>query len=60
MVVAPSVASAEPSFSGPINFPAGVTPQSVVVGDFNRDGYTDLAVANVDSNSVSVLLGGGG
>ena len=39
--------------------PAGVTPQSVVVGDFNGDGYTDLAVANADSNSVSLLLGGG-
>ena len=31
----------------------------MVVGDFNGDGYTDLAVANADSNSVSLLLGGG-
>jgi hypothetical protein len=26
------------------------------VGDFNRDGLTDLAVANANSNNVSVLI----
>ena len=31
----------------------------VAVGDFNGDGKPDLAVANQDSNSVSVLLGNG-
>src|SRR4029453_18487480 len=30
--------------------------RSVVVGDFNRDGKLDLAVANENSNSVSILL----
>jgi hypothetical protein len=29
------------------------------VGDFNGDGAQDLAVANVNSNNVSVLLGNG-
>jgi hypothetical protein len=31
----------------------------VAVGDFNRDGIPDLAVANAGNNSVSVLLGNG-
>ena len=37
----------------------GSHPYSVVVGDFNRDNKTDLAVANLGSNSVSILLGDG-
>ena len=37
----------------------GITPASVAVGDFNRDGNPDLAVANYGSNTVSVLLGNG-
>src|SRR5436190_15738369 len=41
------------------DFPTGVSPSSVAVGDFNRDGRRDLAVANRDSDSVSVLLGNG-
>lgn len=35
---------------------AGSDPQSVIMGDFNRDGRLDLAVANNVSNSVTVLL----
>jgi hypothetical protein len=42
---------------GPIN--VGSTPRSIVVGDFNRDGIPDLAVANRSSNNVSILLGNG-
>ena len=34
-------------------------PISVAVGDFNGDGVPDLAVANANSNNVSVLLGNG-
>jgi hypothetical protein len=34
----------------------GERPSSVVVGDFNGDGKLDLAVANENSNSVSVLF----
>lgn len=37
----------------------GDRPYSVVVGNFNGDGFLDLAVANLLSDDVSVLLGQG-
>ena len=37
-------------------FATGTNPTSVSIGDFNGDGKPDLAIANEDSNSVSVLL----
>jgi MBG domain (YGX type)/Bacterial Ig-like domain (group 3)/FG-GAP-like repeat len=37
----------------------GSHPFGVAVGDFNGDGYADLAVANTVSNTVSILLGNG-
>jgi hypothetical protein len=37
-------------------FAVGRDPESVAVGDFNGDGHPDLAVANFESGSVSVLL----
>ncbi len=40
-------------------FPAGSQPNSVAVGDFNGDGKPDLAIANYNSNNVTVLLGDG-
>ena len=40
-------------------FSAGRSPVSVVVGDFDGDGKLDLAIANCDSSSVTVLLGNG-
>jgi VCBS repeat-containing protein len=52
------------TFTGPTAFPPEPQAEgglaSVAVGDFNRDGDPDLAVANVDLNRVSVLLGGAG
>jgi hypothetical protein len=47
------------SFAAAANFGAGTNPQSVAVGDFNGDSQQDLAVANVSSNDVSILLGDG-
>jgi hypothetical protein len=38
---------------------AGTAPFGMVAADFNGDGILDLAVANNDDNTVSVLLGNG-
>ncbi|PYO59002.1 MAG: hypothetical protein DMD83_01065, partial [Candidatus Rokuibacteriota bacterium] len=40
-------------------FAVGAHPTSVAMGDFNRDGMLDLAVASQTSSTVSVLLGNG-
>ncbi len=40
-------------------FAVGNYPSAVAVGDFNRDGKADLAVANIHDNNVSILLGNG-
>ena len=37
----------------------GSHPFAVVAGDFNKDGKLDLAVANRDDNTVTILLGNG-
>lgn len=44
------------SFAAPANFVVGTTPFGVVIGDLNGDGRPDVAAANNNSNSVSVLL----
>jgi hypothetical protein len=48
-----------PSFSPATTFPVGPHPQAVVSADLNGDGRLDLATANSDSGTVSVLLGDG-
>src|SRR2546426_1272138 len=57
----PALSAACPasSFVAAGAFSAGTNPISVATGDFNRDGKADLAVANQQSTTVSVLLGRG-
>jgi sugar lactone lactonase YvrE len=38
---------------------AGTAPYAVATGDFNGDGFTDFAVENYNSDTVSVFLGNG-
>ena len=46
-----------PASGSPIT--VGQFPEAVAVGDFNKDGVPDLAVANANDNTVSILLGNG-
>ncbi len=51
------------TFQSPAFFSAGLHPQAIAVGDFNRDGNPDLAVVNAGSSpqagTASILLGDG-
>src|SRR5262249_11390671 len=46
-------------FQPPQGFEVGVSSRFVVAGDFNGDGIPDLAVANYNSDDLSILLGRG-
>ncbi|MDE5093102.1 MAG: FG-GAP-like repeat-containing protein, partial [Trichodesmium sp. St11_bin5] len=52
-------ASEKVDFEKVDDFLVGDEPRSLVVGDFNRDGIPDLAVANRADDDVSVLSGNG-
>jgi len=43
-------------FGAPIAVPDPGVPANVAVGDFNGDGYPDLAVANIYPGTVTILL----
>ena len=45
------------TFQPQVTYAVGSSPHALVAGDFTGDGRTDLAVANYDSNDVSVLAG---
>jgi Tol biopolymer transport system component len=47
------------SFNAPTGYLTGTQPRSVVVADFNEDGKSDLAAANLGESNLSVLLGTG-
>jgi hypothetical protein len=48
---------AQKYFFNKLEMATGQSPQSVAVGDFNRDGLSDFAVTNNLDNTVSVYLG---
>jgi hypothetical protein len=47
------------SFQAAMSYPTGLGSFGAAVGDFNGDGILDLAVANLFSDTVSVLVGKG-
>lgn len=57
--VAASPAGASLAFKPALGLTTGTNPSAVATGDFDGDGYVDLAVANFSSNSVSVIPGNG-
>jgi hypothetical protein len=57
--VAALFAGSAPSFARARSYAAGHGPWSVAIGDLNGDGKPDLATANLNGRSVSVLLNGG-
>jgi len=46
-------------FSSTASYKVGSNPSSVVVADFNNDGYPDIAVTNAGDGTVSVWLNNG-
>ena len=50
------------TFQAPVFYPVGTasnTPTSLTTGDFNHDGNLDVATANTEDNTVSILIGNG-
>jgi Calx-beta domain/FG-GAP-like repeat/Bacterial Ig-like domain len=47
------------TFLAAANYTGGMDPRSVAVGDFNGDGFNDLALANWSANAATVLLNEG-
>src|SRR5262249_12539806 len=47
------------SFAPAVSYPVGTSPVNLQIGDFNGDSVLDLAVPNLNSSSISVLLGNG-
>jgi hypothetical protein len=47
------------TFAAAVGYGVGSLPESLAIGDFNRDGRLDLATANRLDNNVSVLLNSG-
>src|SRR5918911_4224575 len=52
-------ACAAPALQKASSLKVGSEPVSVVAGDFNKDSFADVAVANSGSDDVSVALGDG-
>ena len=51
--------NSDKSFRTPVSYEVGSGPNSVAVGDLNRDGILDLAAVNSADDSISVLIGNG-
>ena len=51
--------SAESAFDDPVSYAVGGGPAGVTIGDIDGDGLADVAVANVFSGDVSLLINDG-
>ncbi|MGN7400821.1 FG-GAP-like repeat-containing protein [Cytobacillus praedii] len=50
---------ASPSFHPAAVYPVGVSPVHIAAADLNNDGFIDLAIVNIGSNDVTILLNNG-
>lgn len=46
-------------FQAPVQYPLSTLANLLALGDFNRDGIVDLAVASESDDSISILIGNG-
>jgi len=60
LLAAVSASSAQALTYDRAAYPTGLSPWSVASADFNGDSDPDLVVANLDSENISILLGGPG
>jgi hypothetical protein len=47
------------TFATKTDYPVDISPSAITTAVFNTGGFTDLAVANKGSNTISILLGNG-
>ncbi len=57
--VAVLIGNPDGTFNAPVSYAVGDRPVAVVLGDFNLDGWLDIATANNTADTVSILLGNG-
>jgi len=53
------VSAQAPDFGSPLSYTAQKAPLAIAAADFNGDGAMDLAVANAESQTISIFLGSG-
>jgi hypothetical protein len=56
LVAVPALVAAQPLTFGRTDHVSTAGPRAVVVADFNRDGWPDVAHAGLGSNALAVLL----
>jgi hypothetical protein len=59
VLLAGAAGAADPSYTPSGALPAGRSPSSFAIADVNGDSHPDLAIANQDSDDLTVLLGDG-
>jgi len=57
LILATTSAHSQSYLFNKMDLPTGKSPQALAVGDFNKDGMPDFAVANNSDGTVSVFLG---
>jgi hypothetical protein len=53
------IGNGDGTFQQAVNYTIGVYPQSLAIGDFNGDGFIDIAVTNQVDDTMTVLSGNG-